>query len=240
MSETNQNGESTERLGATTVKGWLQRPETEIIWDIEQLMGQGTTLIIAGNVGIGKSWETMHLAFQFRLGGKWHGLPTRQLMPIYINLELTDKQLQRRIKKIAPQYDNARDINFIDAKGINLRLNTPTGKDNLLQLLRSFNQQFGVIILDPLALFIDGEMQKVDWNNKVEPVLTELKKEFNCSLVINHNFRKRIQLLGHSEDMFAPDRLKGVSDIIDRVDNIVVFISENQPRKDPDGKSVRT
>jgi len=105
--------------------------------------------------------------------------------------------------------------------------------------LHSYNQQFGVIILDPLALFIDGEMQKVNWNNYVEPVLTEIKNTFNCSLVINHNLRKKVQLLGHSEDMFAPDRLKGVSDIIDRVDNIVVFVSEHQPRKDPDGKSAR-
>ena len=82
MNETNQDGENLNPPGRTTVNGWLGRPEEQVIWDIEQLMAQGTTLIIAGNVGIGKSWETLHLAFQFRLGGKWHGLPTRQLMPI--------------------------------------------------------------------------------------------------------------------------------------------------------------
>jgi hypothetical protein len=202
-------------------------------------MAQGTTLIIAGNVGIGKSWETMHLAFQFRLGGKWHGLPCRKLMPIYVNLELTERQMRKRIKKLAPLYPDIRDINFVDAKGANYRLNTTLGRENLFQLLRGFKQQFGIIILDPLALFVDGELQKVNWNGEVEPVLTVMKKEFGCGIVINHNFRKRVQLLGHTEDLFAPDRLKGVSDIIDRADNIVVLISESQPRKDADGKSVR-
>lgn len=238
MGETRQNGQNTEPPGSTTVSGWLQRTEPEVEWDIEQLMAQGTTLIIAGNVGIGKSWETMHLAFQFRLGGKWHGLPCRNLMPISINLELTDRQMQRRIKKIAPQYDNARDINFIAAKGANLRINTSIGKDNLFLLLRSYGNEFGVIILDPLALFIDGEIQKVDWNGQVEPVLTKLKNDFHSSIVIDHNFRKIIHTPGHSEDLFAPDRLKGVSDIIDRTDNIVVFVSESQPRY-VDGKPVR-
>lgn len=223
----------------TTVKDWLSRDEPEIEWDIDQLMAHGTTLVIAGNVGIGKSWETMHLAFQFRSGGKWHGLPCRQLMPIYINLELTDWQMQKRVKKLAPLYPKMRDINFVNVKGANLSLNTSSGRENLFQLLRSYRQQFGVIILDPLALFIKDEIHKVDWNNTVEPVLTAIKNEFNCSLIINHNFRKKVQLLGHSEDMFAPDRLKGVSDIIDRVDNIVIFVSENQPRKDQEGKSAR-
>jgi hypothetical protein len=66
-----------------------------------------------------------------------------------------------------------------------------------------------------------------------------IKREFGCSIILDHNFRKRIQIYGHGEDMFAPDRLKGVSDIIDRADNIVVFINETQPRKDADGKSQR-
>ena len=39
--------------------------------------------------------------------------------------------------------------------------------------------------------------------------------------------------------MFAPDRLKGVSDIIDRADNIVIFVSESQPRRNEQGESQR-
>lgn len=239
MNEPEQDGGNTKQLGGTTVNGWLRRPEPETEWDIKQLMAQGTTLVIAGNVGIGKTFETMHLAFQFRLGGHWHGLPCRQLMPIYINLELTEKQMQKRIKKLSQQYPDVRDINFVAAKGINFRLNNPSGRENLLFLLRSYRQEFGVIILDPLALFVDGELHKVDWNGAVEPVLTAIKKEFNCSIIFNHNLRKKIQIYGHGEDMFTPDRLKGVSDIIDRADNIVMLVQETQPRKDPDGKSQR-
>ena len=37
----------------------------------------------------------------------------------------------------------------------------------------------------------------------------------------------------------APDRLKGVSDIIDRVDNIVLLVSESQPRRNEQGQSQR-
>ena len=80
-------------MNETTVNGWLRRPEPQMTWDINQLMAKGTTTIISGNTGIGKSWETKHLAFQFRLGGSWHGLPCRQLIPIYICLELTDNQM---------------------------------------------------------------------------------------------------------------------------------------------------
>jgi len=239
MDETNQNGENTEQLGPTTVNGWLRKPQSEIIWDIKQLMAKGTTTIISGNTGIGKSWETKHMAFQFRLGGNWHGLPCRQLTPIYICLEFTENQMQNRIRKLAPIYPTVRDINFLAHKGYDYRLNTILGRDNLFKLLRGFNQQFGVVILDPLASFIKGKVDQVDWNNDVEPVLTMIKLEFSCSIILNHNFRKRIQIYGHGEDMFAPDRLKGVSDIIDRADNIVVFISESQPRKDADGKSQR-
>lgn len=238
MGEINQNKQRTEQLGPTTVNGWLRRPVPQVEWDIKQLMAQGTTLMIAGNVGIGKSWETMHLAFQFRLGGKWHGLPCRALMPIYISLEFTEKQMQKRVRKLAPQYTDAKDINFVDAKGVNLRLNTAIGKENLFQLLRSYKQQFGVIILDPLALFLKGKVTDVDWNNDIEPVLTELKREFGCSIIFNHNLRKTTQILGHSEDMFSADRLKGVSEIIDRADNIVLFVRETQPRY-IEGKSTR-
>lgn len=226
-------------MNETTVNGWLRRPEPQMTWDINQLMAKGTTTIISGNTGIGKSWETKHLAFQFRLGGSWHGLPCRQLIPIYICLELTDNQMQKRIKKLAPIYPAVRDINFLAHKGYDYRLNTNLGRDNLFKLLRSFNQEFGVVMLDPLASFIKGKVDQIDWNNEVEPFLTMIKLEFSCSIILNHNFRKRIQIYGHGEDMFASDRLKGVSDIIDRADNIIVFISESQPRKDADGKSQR-
>lgn len=231
-------------LADTTVNGWLKKPIPPIQWDIEQLMAQGTTLAIAGNTGIGKSWETMHLAYQFRLGGKWHGLPCRQLMPICVNLELTDNQMLTRIRKLdmtypKEQYPQVKQIPFVAAKGEDYRLNSLPGKDKLLQRLRSYGMEFGLIILDPLALFIKGKLEKVDWNNEVEPVLNEIKREFGCSIILNHNFRKQIQIQGHTEDLFAPDRLKGVAEIMDRADNIVVFISESQPRNNPDGKSVR-
>ena len=114
----------------------------QVVWDIKQLMAQGTTLIVSGNTGIGKSWETKHLAFQFRLGGSWHGLPCRQLMPVYVCLEFTDNQMQRRIRKLAKIYPTVRDINFLAHKGYDYRLNTITGRDNLLKQLRSLNQQF--------------------------------------------------------------------------------------------------
>jgi len=71
-------------------------------------------------------------------------------------------------------------------------------------------------------MFIKGDIHKVDWNNQVEPVLTELKERYKCSLVLNRKFRKAIQIYGQ-EDLFSPDRLKGVSDIIDRADNIIVL-----------------
>jgi len=223
----------------TTVAEWLKKPVTETDWDINQLMARGTTFIIAGNVGIGKSWESMHLAFQFRRGGFWHGLQCRKLMPIYISLEFTEQQMQKRIIKLANIYPSITDINILADKDTNYRLNNKEGKNNLFKLLRSYNQKFDVIILDPLALFVEGEIQKVNWNGTIEPVLNEIKKEFGCSIIFNHNLRKRIQIYGHSDDMFAPDRLKGASDIIDRADSIVLLISETQPRKDETGKSKR-
>lgn len=226
------------RLPETSVAVWLEKPMPEIQWDIEQLLGQGTTLIISGNTGVGKSWESKHLAFQFRLGGKWHGLQCRQIMPVYISLESTERQMQTRIRKLAAIYPTVDDINFIAQKGADFRLNTEAGKKNLFDLLRSLRQDFGVIMIDPLASFIMGKLEQVDWNGEVEPVLTEIKKEFGCSLVIDHNFRKKIQIYGHGEDMFAPDRLKGVADIMDRADNIVVFISESQSIK-VEGQSTR-
>lgn len=222
-----------------TIAGWLARPTVQTQWDIEQLMAQGTTLIISGVTGIGKTWETNHLAFQFRTGGIWHGLQCRQLMPICVNLELTENQMQARVVKLAQLYPTVTDINFLARKGGNYRLNTLEGKENLLELLRSYGLNYGVVILDPLALFIDGKLEKLDWNGEVEPVLTQIKQEFGCSIVLNHNFRKKIQIYGHSEDMFAADRLKGVADIIDRVDNIVLFVSESQPRRNEGGESRR-
>jgi len=221
------------------VAAWLRRPERQVTWDIDQLMAQGTTLIIAGNVGIGKSWETKHLAFQFRLGGAWHGLRCRQLSPIYLGLELTENQMQRRIRKLASIYPDVTDINFLARKGVDYRLNTESGRSNLFDLLRGYGQDFGVVILDPLALFVEGKLEKIDWNGEVEPVLNQIKHDFGCSIIFNHNFRKKIQIYGHSEDMFAPDRLKGVSDLIDRADNIVIFVSESQPRRDAEGGSQR-
>jgi len=222
-----------------TVAGWLARPVVEIQWDIEQLMAHGTTLIIAGNVSIGKSWESKHLAFQFKLGGRWHGLQCRELIPIYVSLEFTENQMQRRIRKLASVYPTVRDINFLARKGANYKINTESGRENLLELLHGYGQNFGVVILDPLALFIDGKLEQLDWNGEVEPVLTQIKREFDCSIILNHNFRKKIQIYGHSEDMFAADRLKGVSDIIDRADNIVIFVSESQSRHNEQGGSQR-
>jgi len=224
---------------ADTVAGWLTRPEVQVHWDIEQLMAQGTTLIIAGTTGIGKSWESKHLAFQFKLGGSWHGLRCRQLIPMYVSLEFTENQMQRRIRKLAGVYPTVRDINFLARKGANYKINTELGKENLFELLNGYGQNFGVVILDPLALFIDGKIEKVDWNGEVEPVLTRIKQEFGCSIVLNHNLRKKIQIYGHSEDLFAPDRLKGVADVIDRTDNIVVFVSESQPRRNEQGENQR-
>lgn len=232
------------RLLDDSVRGWLEKPPIEIDWDIVQILAKGTTLIIAGNVGIGKSWESVHLAFQFRLGGKWHGLQCRQLMPLYLSLEFTQNQMQKRVQKLAKIYSkdmNAlEEIRIVADKGGNYKLNTDEGRNNLFNLLRQDKMRPPeVVILDPLSLFIKGKMEKVDWNNEIEPVLNEIKTEFNCSIILDHNFRKLTYIQGHSEDLFATDRLKGVSDLQDRADTIIAFVVENQPRKDAEGKSVR-
>lgn len=237
-------GLKSRRLGEDTVGIWLEKPPISIDWDIDQILAKGTTLIIAGNVGIGKSWESVHLAFQLRLGRKWHGLQCRELMPFYLSLEFTENQMQKRIQKLAKSYSKdiypLEEIRIVADKGGNYKLNDDEGKKNLFNLLRQDKMRPPqVIILDPLSLFIKGQLHKVDWNNEIEPVLNEIKAEFNCSIILNHNFRKATHIQGHSEDSFAPDRLKGVSDLIDRADTILMFVAESQPRKDAEGKSVR-
>lgn len=246
MTENNQEVKplKSKRLLDDSVRGWLEKPPIETDWDIVQILAKGTTLIMAGNVGIGKSWESVHLAFQFRLGGKWQGLQCRQLMPLYLNLEFTPNQMQKRVQKLAKAYFkdiySLEEIRIVADKGGNYKLNTEEGRNNLFTLLRQDKMRPPeVIILDPLSLFVDGKIEQVDWNKEIEPVLNEIKTEFNCSIILNHNFRKAVHIYGHSEDSFAPDRLKGVSDLIDRADTILMFVAESQPRKDAEGKSVR-
>ena len=237
---TKQTRLKSKRLGESTMAVWLERPRTQIEWDIDQVLPKGTTSIISGNTGIGKSWESQHLAIQFRLGGKWHNLQCRQLKPLYISLEFTENQMQRRVEKLAKVYskdwDSIADVEFVARKGSDFRLNTEEGKKNLFSELEK--HKFEVLILDPLALFIKGKLTEVDWNNKVEPVLNEIKEEFGCSIVLNHNFRKTVSIAGHTEDLFSADRIKGLADIIDRADSIIMFVAENQPRK-REGKSKR-
>jgi len=225
------------QLGGETVEGWLNRPVPKTQWDIEQLLATQTTLIIGGVSGIGKTWESEHLAFKFRQGERWHGLQCRKLTPLYITLELNDRQMQKRMAKLAQIYPTVRDIHFLAREGANYKLNTDEGKKNLFEELRKY-QPFEVLILDPLSLFIKGKIEQVDWNNEIEPVLSEIKREFGCSLILNHNFRKKIQIYGHGEDNFAADRLKGVAEVIDRAGSIVVFISESQAIK-KNGESQR-
>lgn len=222
-----------------TVAGWIAKPDTPIEWTIDQLMSEGTDLYISGGTGLCKSWDTMRLCFEFETGGMWHNLRCKRLHPIYISLELTENQMKPRIRKLAEQYPAVRDAHFLARKGCDYRLNTRQGRDNLRALLYDYGGDFGVIVLDPLSLFIKGQMDRIDWNNDLYPVLVELKKEFGCSLILNHNNRKKIQIYGHDVDSFAADNLKGVSEIIDRADNIVVLISESQPRKTKEGKSKR-
>jgi len=132
----------------------------------------------------GKSYLCLQLARCVGSGESFLELPTTKGSVMYVQFELGEEILQRRMKEETKKdYDNV----FVGT-AFDLKLDTQDGKDRLWKALEAIKPN--VLILDPKIRMIVGDEDKSVEMVPVTNFLDKVIEKFNCSIFITDHSGK--------------------------------------------------
>lgn len=201
----------------------VQREEPPQI--VRGVLRAGQIAMLSASSKAGKSWALLASAFAVATGGTWFGWEAAQGRVLYINCELTDYDLEVRLKRLA------------DAMGIN---GIPDGLDvwhlrglsvslsNILpDILRRQEDKghYALILPDPLYRFGQGRDEN---DNGVQAVtmgeLGELAERTSAAVIVAHHFSKGAQ--AGKEHL---DRASGAGMFARAPDTIMTLTAHEEP-----------
>src|ERR1035437_6523521 len=168
-------------------------------WVVKKLRPREGVTIFASVSGEGKSLLIMHLAKCISEGSPWfgcEGLKTKKARVLYINLEMSISEIQRRGRKISFDPYNQ---NLIILNEDNFNLNEGTGRDDLKfrWLLKCiYTYKVEVVIIDTFRA-VSGGLQEND-AEKVRAFYQKfmILKNSGISLIVLEHMRKPSHLEG--------------------------------------------
>lgn len=168
-------------------------------WIVKNLFPREGISIFASISGEGKSLLLMHLAKCLSEGKPWFGhqdFKTTRTRVLYVNLEMSVSEIQRRGRKIGFDPENE-DLIILNEDDFNL--NEPLGQDDLkYKWLLNFiyNQKIGVVIIDTFRAVSGGlKEEKAEEIRKFFQKFMVLKNS-GISIIFLEHVRKPTQMEG--------------------------------------------
>lgn len=193
-------------------------PEPPIL--VEGLLHQGGKMILGGTSKSNKSWCLLDMALSVAAGAPWWGRKTSQANVLFINFELADWAIYKRLLAIAEKRQeigsNVTERLFI----LNLR-----GHAADFSILRPLIEEqleatnFGLIIIDP-AYKVLGDRNEND-NGEITSLMNEFERiacKSGAAVVLAHHYAK-----GDSTLKAASDRMSGAGAWVRDPDTIIVL-----------------
>ena len=201
---------------------FLARDLPEPLELVTGILHQGSKMILSGGSKAFKTWTLVDLGLSVAYGRKWLGLPTRQGLVLYINLEIGDPFFRRRICTVA----GAKSITIEHGhfSVMNLRGHAADLSKLLPRLLeRISTRKYALIIVDPIYKLLGGR----DENDAgdIAKLLNDLERlaaETRAAVVFAAHFSK-----GNQAGKASIDRTSG-SGVFARDPDTILALTQHE------------
>jgi RecA-family ATPase len=189
---------------------------------IEGILHQGGKMVLGGESKSFKTWILLHLSICIPTGREWLGFPTTQSRVLYVNFELPEFAIQKRIREIC-------DAMHIEVPE-NLMLWNLRGHANSAEtILSDISGEakaggFSLIVIDPLykLLGVRDENSSRDMTNLMNSV-ERLTVETEAAVAFGSHYSK-----GNQAAKESMDRISGSGVFARDPDNIITMTQHAQ------------
>jgi AAA domain len=170
---------------------------------IHGVLHQGCKVAVVGGSKSMKTWTLLDLALSVGNGAQWWGMKTTQADVLYINMELIEPVLARRLEAILKARRGLRSggLSCWTLRGFKVgALDTFIRLNELLK-----ERQFGLIILDPIYKLLGGKNENAAGD--ISALLADveaLAQQTGAAIAFGHHFSK-----GNQSGKESMDRASG-------------------------------
>ena len=164
-------------------------PEPTQFWG-EGLLFAKSKFILCGESKIKKTFLALNLSVSLATGKPFLGLNvSRRIKVLYIQKEISEAMLQRRLKTILSAADPQPEPGYFVVETIrNLNIRNPDHFQQPCELIQRYQPQ--VVIFDPLYQFHNADENSEQEMKAVLDQFDALVEKFNVSVVLVHHTRK--------------------------------------------------
>jgi len=172
---------------------------------IHGVLYQGSKMSFNASSKMGKTWSLLHLGISLSEGLDWFGFKTTKTRVLFINPELQNFSLEKRVQLIARSINGSvtlENFDYITTRGKQITA------DRLLPKLENqiSRGQYGAILLDSIYKLYPDDVEE-NSNSDVGRFLNTLEKlalKANAAVIYSHHYSK-----GNQSNKAAIDRSSG-------------------------------
>ena len=172
---------------------------------IHGVLYQGSKMSFTASSKMGKTWSLLHLGISLSEGLDWYGFKTTKTRVLFINPELQNFSLEKRVQLIANNISGPvalENFDYITTRGKQI------SADELLPKLdkQIRSGQYGAIILDSIYKLYPSDVEE-NSNSDVGRFLNSLEQlalKANAAVIYSHHYSK-----GNQANKAAIDRSSG-------------------------------
>jgi len=160
------------RLPLASPPGWIE----------EGILPLKSKLLLFGEPKVGKSFMAMQMGYDIAENHKWLRFNTgeQDARVLYIQAEISEIELQSRIGFLPSEFAYAETIHSARLLGEQVGI--------LTKRIEAIKPD--VLILDPLYMFISGDLTEIADVTACNNVIDQIITEYDCSVIVVHHSRK--------------------------------------------------
>jgi len=166
----------------------LTDPLPVVEWVVEGWIGRGSRVVLYGEFGSMKSWLLIHLALCIASGREWAGHRTHPQSVLYIDEEMSERNLRYRARRLAHGLGLTGDVPLQFYSHAGVRFDSQ-GAQKLMERLNESQFRPSVVIVETLRRVLVGKENEASdisafWRN-VDPLVVQ-----GVTLIVSHHMRK--------------------------------------------------
>ena len=193
------------------------KPTASISYIGSGLLYEQTRAVIYGRYKSYKSLVVARLALSLANGDPWLGFQTQEtgITALYLQIELSHKMLQTRIKKMWPGGNRPKVEPYLWTEHF-IKLDTDAGLKQLDDALTKVKPQ--VLIIDPVYKILSGNILEASSVQKLLDNLDIMIATHNCSVVLVSHTRKGTYEEWGSDDLLGSVYFSAWADTLIRLE----------------------